>query len=236
MLKLSIAGLIVGVDNKYAYTSELCRDYLTDSGEVDLAVSATADDLKKEAEGSDRSYSEAYLESIAIYRKIAEKIPEFDGIVFHGAVIALEGKAYAVTAKSGVGKTTHISIWLREFGSEVHILNGDKPILRVINGEVYAAGTPWRGKENFGISEMLPLCGIAFLERAEKSSCEPIGISEALVPFINQIYVPKSESTAPLALSVANKIISSVPMLKLRADMSPEAARIAREAFQSISK
>ena len=236
MLKLSIAGLTVGIDNKYSYIEDLCRDYASDKEVCDITVCASDEEIKKEAEGSPFAYHPGYLESIAVYRKIAQIIPSFDGIVFHGAVIALNGRAYAVTARSGVGKTTHLSIWLREFGDEVHILNGDKPILRVIDGKVWAAGTPWRGKENYGVPEMLPLCGIAFLERAEKPSAEPIGISEALIPFINQIYVPDSEEYAPKALSVANKIISSVPMTRLRVDMSPEAATVAKEAFLKRSE
>ena len=231
MIELSIAGLAIGVDNRYEYTSALCHDYIGNSGTLDFTVFASEEEIKKESEGSAFAHHPGYLESIAIYRKIAEIIPSFDGIVFHGAVIALDGRAYAVTARSGVGKTTHLSLWLREFGDKVHILNGDKPILRVIDGKVYAAGTPWRGKENYGVPEMLPLDGIAFLERAEKPSAKSIGISEALIPFINQVYIPENEKYAPLALSVANRIISSVPMLKLCVDMSADAARVAKDAF-----
>ena len=235
MITIKIADLPIGINNKYSYIEKMAADYLTDEPPI-FTVEATEEQIRQEAGATEYDFPDAYLESIVIYRNIADILPSYDAFVFHGAILNYEGEAYAFTAKSGVGKTTHTRLWLREFGDEVHILNGDKPILRVIDGKVWAAGTPWRGKENYGVPEMLPLSGIAFLERAEKPSAEPIGISEALIPFINQIYVPESEEYAPKALSVANKVISSVPMTRLRVDMSPESATVAKEAFLKRSE
>ncbi len=231
MIKVSIAGLNVGIDNRFDFIEKMTADYVSDKGPLDFSVSVTPEQLSEEAEMSEREYSDGYLESVAVYRSIAERLPDFGGAVFHGAVIANEGKAYAVTARSGVGKTTHLSLWLRAFGDKVHILNGDKPIIRDIDGTVYAAGTPWRGKENFGVNEMLPLAGIAFLERAESNSAQKISPTDALIPFISQIYIPKGPRCAALALSLANKVISSVPLFSFKVNMDIEAAHIAYKAF-----
>ena len=133
------------------------------------------------------------------------------------------------TARSGVGKTTHLSLWLKEF-SDVHILNGDKPILRCIDGVIYAAGTPWRGKEGYGINEMLPLKGIAFLERAEKNSAERVKPDSAVLPLISQIYVPHGAGAGKV-LSLANKIVTTVPAFRFKVNMDSEAAHVARKAF-----
>ena len=234
-MKLLLAGLNVEADTKLEFAERLTEDYRSLAEAVDFSVSVTDEDIRYEAEMSDIRYPKGYLESIALYRKIAEKLPYFDAIVFHGAVIAYKGKAYAFTARSGVGKTTHIRLWLERFGNDVHVLNGDKPILRVIDGVVYAAGTPWRGKEGYGIPEMLPLAAVAFIDRAEEPSATEITTSEALMRFASQIYVPNEPRAAALSLSVLNKIISGVKLFDVKANMKPESAEISFAALTGDS-
>ena len=230
MISIGIAGLSIGIDERFDYIRALTEKYRTDSP-CDFTVRASDEDIAEERAGSDMEHSDGYLESISVYRNIAERLPDYSAAVFHGAVIAYGGVAYAVTARSGTGKTTHLRLWLREFGDKVHILNGDKPILRIIDGKVWAAGTPWRGKEGYGVNEMLPLGGIAFLERAENNSCESLSASAATVPFVSQLYIPKSPSSAAKALILTNKIITTVPLFRLGVNMEPEAAHVAFRAL-----
>ncbi len=230
MIKISVAGLCIEVHNKYKFIEELAKDYITDSEHTDFSVFATEEEIEEERRISEYPFKNDYLESIVTYRKIAEVIPRYDAIVFHGAVIVKGDMAFAVTARSGVGKTTHIRLWHKVF-DDVHVLNGDKPILRIIDGEVYACGTPWRGKEGYGRNEMMRLRGIGFIERAEDNLAEPVGVSDALMKFVGQIYVPKDPVSAARALSVANGVITGVPMIKICANMQNDAATVAHQAF-----
>lgn len=225
-MKLFLAGLNIEAETRYEFSDRLTADYRSLADSTDFSVSVSDEDIASEAEKSDVRYPVGYLESIALYRKIAEKLPYYDAVVFHGAVIAHEGRAYAFTARSGVGKTTHIRLWLDLFGEDVHILNGDKPILRVIDGVVYASGTPWRGKEGYGVPEMLPLSAIAFIDRAEEPSAEEITPSMALTRLASQMYVPNEPRAAALSLSVLNKIISGVKLFEVKANMKPESAEV----------
>lgn len=230
MIKIEIARLPIAIDNKYGYLPYIAKDYLTDKEPL-FEVSATEEQMQSELSLLSEPMDRKYLEASAVFRSIGEELPLYSAFVFHGAVIALDGVAYAVTARSGVGKTTHLSLWLREFGDRVHILNGDKPILRIIDGKVYACATPWRGKEGYGVNEMLPLGGIAFLKRAETNSAARLSPSEALFDFLSQIYIPKRSDTAKLALSLADSILKSVPLYALFVNMDKEAARVAMNAF-----
>ena len=158
-------------------------------------------------------------------------LPKYGALVFHGAVIATDIEAYAFTARSGVGKTTHINNWLRAFGGDIHILNGDKPILRKIGGKICACGTPWQGKENMGVNEIKPLKAIAFLSRSEKNRAAKVGASSVLMPFMTQIYIPNSEREADLALALAADILESAELYSLGVNMDIESAMVARAAF-----
>jgi hypothetical protein len=231
MIKISVAGLNVRLNNKYSFIEQFSKDYITSSDGCDIAVEASEAELELEARQAPADAPRGYLESIVLYRAIAEQLPNYSAFVFHGAVIAKDGKAYAVTARSGVGKTTHLRLWLDVFGEDVHILNGDKPILRIIDGKVYACATPWRGKEGYGIPEMLPLCGIGFLERGEVNVAEKITVGDALMRFVSQIYIPKNKGCAAMALNLADKVLSSVPLYKLSVNMENDAAIVACNAF-----
>ena len=52
---------------------------------------------------------------------------KFDGILLHSSCIVVDGVAYAFSADSGTGKSTHTQLWLKRFGDRAHILNDDKP-------------------------------------------------------------------------------------------------------------
>ncbi|MBR5449286.1 MAG: hypothetical protein IKV43_04775, partial [Clostridia bacterium] len=119
MITIKVAGLAIGIDNRFEYITRLAADYLTDEPPL-FTVRATDDDIAEEAKMTDVKFPDGYLESIVAYRKIAEILPSYDAFVFHGAVLNYDGRAVAFTAKSGVGKTTHTRLWLSEFGEKVH--------------------------------------------------------------------------------------------------------------------
>lgn len=231
MITVKIADLAIGIDNRYSYISEYAKDYLTEEKPL-FTVKVTDEDIEAERAESPEEFSDAYYESIAAYRKIAEILPSYDAFLFHGAVIELDNKAYIITANSGVGKTTHLKLWLSRFGEEVGILNGDKPTLRFIGGVPYASGTPWRGKEGYGKSGIKEISGIAFLERGEKNRAYRIEPSEAAVKFVSQTYLPKKDKLMLIkTLNLSNKLINSVRLVRLECNMEPEAAEVSRKAL-----
>jgi len=230
MIKVEIAGIPIGIDNRFEYIEKLSGEYLTDKEPI-FTVNATDADIDKEREIAGESFSHAYLESTVIFRKIAEHLPEYDAVVFHGAVLAKGGKAYAFTAKSGVGKTTHTRLWLSEFGDSVHYINGDKPIIRMIDGVPYAFGTPWRGKEGYGTNTSAPLAAIALLGRGITNSARAIKPEESTIRMFKQIYIPSDPTCAALAMRVADRIIASVRFVELNCNMESEAAWVAARAM-----
>ena len=231
MITIKIAGLPIGVDNRFEHIKIQARDYLTDLEPL-FTVSVNDDDIEAEKKSSGTDYPSGYYESIIAYRKIADRLFEYDGFLFHGCVIELDGKAYIITASSGVGKTTHTRLWLSEFGKEVSIINGDKPTVRIIDGVAYACGTPWKGKEGYGRNTMKPIAGIAFLARGEKNTAHEISATDAVTRFMTQIYLPRKNPTAlTKTMLLADKVIKSVRLVALECNMEPEAAHVCRAAL-----
>ena len=66
-------------------------------------------------------------------------------LLVHASVIKNNGKGFLFLGKSGTGKSTHSSLWLKHIkGSE--LLNDDNPVVRVDESGAVVYGSPWSGK------------------------------------------------------------------------------------------
>ncbi len=227
MFIVNLAGLNIAIDNKYDYVKTICENYITFEKEYDFIASASITEIHKEKSLNNCDVPDEIIESICIYRNIAEQLPRFDGFVFHSAAIEFNQKAYCFAAKSGTGKTTHINQWRKAFGKTVNIINGDKPILRLIGKQVYACGTPWSGKERLNKNTIFPLNGIAFLHRSDVNNITPINTQEALNELIKQVYIPNSSDAFEKTIKLIEKIIFNIPTWRLECNVSEEAAILA---------
>ena len=136
MFCVKLAEVLVAIENRYAFTERLCADYIANVSpdECDFSVSATLEEIA--AENSDGgTFSPAYCESLALYRKICTRMLDYDAFLLHAAVVSYGGRGFAFAAKSGTGKSTHVAQWMRALGDGVTVVNGDKPILRWRSGE-----------------------------------------------------------------------------------------------------
>lgn len=234
MIRIGIADLAVEINNKYEYIKTLSEDYLTDEL-PDFCVEASEEDFELEAKMADFQYPREYLESIIVYRKIAERLPDYGAFVFHGVAVEADGGAYIFTAPSGVGKTTHVRLWLREF-SDVGIINGDKPIVRFVGDQARVYGTPWRGKEGYGVNKNAHLLAVCFVGRSPKNSTAPLSVDEASVRFFRQVYMPEGRAALAKTLALAGEVLKKVGRVRLDCNMLPEAAHISREALKNVIK
>lgn len=88
-------------------------------------------------------------------------------LLMHASVIAHNGKGYLFLGKSGTGKSTHTSLWLKHI-EDCHLLNDDNPVVHVDNNtrEVTVYGSPWSGKTPCYRNEQLPVGAFVRLEQA----------------------------------------------------------------------
>lgn len=234
MFQVLLAGVPVGIDNRYSYVERQCKDFLYEGDDVRFTVSVTDEDIAQEQGFGD--FSAAYCESICVYRKICERISEFGVFLMHASVLEVDGYAYAFSAPSGTGKSTHTSLWLKNIPN-ARVLNGDKPLMRVENdGTVTAFGTPWNGKENWGENISAKLRAVCFLERGERNSVHSIGEEEAILRLAQQLYLRGERSSVDLQLALMDSLIRSVPFYVLKCNISDEAALVSYQALSNAGK
>ena len=226
MLNIRLADINFCIENKYSYIEKMCEDYLHD-GKATLTVSVTEDDI--DAEKTEENFDAGYLESLAVYRKIAEKILGYDGFLLHGVVADVEGTGVAFLAKSGVGKSTHANLWQNVLKEKMTIINGDKPLVRIIDGKVFAYGTPWAGKEGLHKNAKVKLSKICFLERSEKNECIKLSQKDVLEKLFPQLYIPKETAKMLAIMDLTEKVIKRCEFYLVRCNTDISAAKVAIE-------
>ena len=238
--KVKIAGHTVSVNSIYSSTVDHCQEYLT-MEEAEQAFVISQSDIEYERMKSaredalegipPREFSNNYLETIALQRKIAEELFRFDTLLFHGSVVAVDGEGYLFTAKSGTGKSTHTRLWREVFGDRAVMVNDDKPFLK-IGENVTAYGSPWNGKHGLGTNTAVPLKAICILERGEENVIEEIPAQECLTMLFQQSNRPRSPRWMPQYMDLIDRLAGKVRFYRLKCNMDPQAAKVAYEGMQ----
>lgn len=231
---ICLAGINIAVTSIFDEVYDLCRSYLTDKP-ADTTVTVTPDDILHERKVNVREaqiegipvvdYSDSYLETLAVYRKIATQMLDFNTFLMHGAVVAVGNKAWLFTAPSGTGKTTHINLWLNNIPGS-YVVNGDKPLIH-IGDECTVYGTPWAGKEGMNRNVGVKLCGIVILNRGLENQIKNVPMTQILPVLIQQSYRPKEKMELEKTLSLLGRLGKKIPMYQLYCNMDPEAAFVA---------
>ena len=233
---MTLAGVCIGASTCFESTQTFCRDYLSD-GEPQFRVSVGRDDIEYEIKRSAQEnilegmpvqqYSPAYLETLALYRKIVDRMLEYDTMLFHGSVISVDGEGYLFTAKSGTGKSTHTALWRRYFGERAVMVNDDKPLLRITEQGVRVCGTPWDGKHHLSSNITVPLKAITILRRGTENRIRPVTLQEALPMLLQQSHRPSNPAEMPRFLSLLERMSKNIGLFCLECNMEPEAAIVA---------
>ena len=113
---IHIANKTIEIETRFRDTRALCASYLVE-GQADISVTVTPEEIQRMRTIAEKesaleantpcNYSDGYLETLAVYRKICDKLVDHNIILMHGSVVAVDGEAYLFTAKSGTGKSEY---------------------------------------------------------------------------------------------------------------------------------
>lgn len=106
-----------------------------------------------------------------------------DLILIHASLVRHKEHGYAFIAKSGTGKSTHVSMWLKHI-PDCDLMNDDNPIVRIIEGKPYIYGSPWSGKTPCYRNIKAKLGSISRINRAEKNKVEQLHPIEAFASLL----------------------------------------------------
>ena len=216
---------IVGLGNK-----RFCR-YLSDSQSGEIISVTYYDDSYKQVEIHLSKRIPPQLHSITEYEYLytgfafSDRLTKLGGAVLHGAAVAYKDQGIIFSANSGTGKSTHAKLWKERFGSQVAIVNDDKPALHIYDGKPFIFGTPWSGKTNLNANVQVPLKAVVFIRRAETNWMERLNIRDSIFNLMSQISRPYYDEAIGLkTMTMIEQLVNSVPAYMLNCNTDPAAA------------
>ena len=227
--KIKIADIVLEINAFNETTKEYCKKFLTDE-EAQYVITMSKEDLINEAANSSDGKVYVNEEISALYRKIADLFVEENIVVFHGSSFMANNQGYIITARSGVGKSTHAKNLSDYIGDSFRYINDDKPLLKVNDNDVIVYSSPWNGKERRGNNISAPLRAILFLSRGNTNSYRKIVNKEEIyIKMLSQIYLPKEKSKREKALIIADKLLKNVNFYEINVTKDIESAKMTYE-------
>lgn len=231
-----IGGKVIEIESIYEEVHKLCKDYRY-CVDIDFLVKTSQSDIDFEREKSIsedkkegipvRIFRDSYLETLAVYRQIAEHMIEFNTILFHGSAVAVDGAGYLFTAKSGMGKSTHTRLWREHFSRCAVMINDDKPLLQMTEHGVLVHGTPWDGKHHLSSNISVPLKAICILNRGVENKICPITKSEAYPMLLQQTHRPMNAEKMQSVFTLLDKMCKHLKLYRLECNMEHDAVTTA---------
>ena len=225
---IKIADKVLKINAFNESTKKYCLSFLSEE-KPDYMITMSEEDLRNESSNSNDGHVYVNEEISALYRKIADLLVEDGIIVFHSSAFKVNGNAFLVTARSGVGKSTHVKLLEEVIGDDFKYINDDKPLVKV-SDDVIVYSNPWNGKERRGNNNSAPLKAVLFLNRALDNSYKKINNKEEIyIKMLSQIYLPRDKAKREKALKIADKLLKSINFYEINVNKDIESAKMTYE-------
>lgn len=155
-----------------------------------------------------------------------------DVLLVHASVVRHRGWGYPFIAKSGTGKSTQVSSWLR-FIPGCDLMNDDNPIIRILaDGKPYIYGSPWSGKTPCYRDAKAPLGAVTRIDRASSNSVERLSPVEAFTSFLPSCSSMKWDvDIYDKICDTVIRVVETTPVYTLHCLPDEEAARLCHKTI-----
>lgn len=230
-----IAGLKVNIVNPTGRTKKQAQAYLSPDQSENQNIDITINIDEKRVARSMQEHPELDSndwEYMLTGSDFYTGLIKYGGILLHSSCVVVDDMAYAFSADSGTGKSTHTQLWLKHFGERAYMLNDDKPAIRIIDGEVYACGTPFSGKYDYSTPKLVKLAGICFLERSESNWIRKANTGKAVFNVFSQTIRNLNAEGMDELFNVLEEIFEKVPIYEFGCNITDEAVNVSYNAMK----
>lgn len=224
-MKYKIADLIVDYTAKYEDLEKLSEQFkYSGEKEADITLAVPNKHLENLLSRSVEGTTISGIENLAMSSEFNRAAIKYGVMLVHSSALIYNNEAYLFSADSGVGKSTHTKLWLKAFGDKVHIMNDDKPVVRLYDDHAQAYGTPFDGGSGIALNESYPLKAIIFVERGEENSVRIPDNKEIIQKLYFQTARMVDRKTAEKMLLNIEKLLSLTKFYILTCNMDISAA------------
>jgi len=156
------------------------------------------------------------------------------GLLAHAAGMEYGDRAFLFTGASGAGKSTFSELLA---GAKTGtILSDERMIVREIEGEMIAFGTPWAGTAGIARNGSAPLAGIFLLKHGRKNRIKKLAAAEALDRMLPLVSIPWYDPEPMMEIiAFAKRVVAAVPCYEFSFSPEPAAVDFFRNFLKSGS-
>ena len=230
-MRILVADLVTELEPRYDDSRELAEPFRYEgSRETDIKLHVSDKLLNNLMEKAAAGTTVGEMENFALGNDFNRKVIAFNTMLIHSSALVYDGGAYLFSADSGVGKSTHTRLWLQAFGDTVHILNDDKPVVKLCDDKAVCYGTPFDGGSGIALNESYPLQAVIFIDRGETNSVRVPDNKEVIQRLYFQTAHMVNAATAVQMLDNIEKLLSLTRFYVLTCNMELSAAYTAFDA------
>ena len=229
-MKCLIAGLVTELEPKYEDTKKLAESFRCDESlPADIALKVSDRELSGLVSRAAEGTTVGQLENFALGNDFNRKAIGFGTMLVHSSALICDGGAFLFSGASGVGKSFHTRLWCDAFGDAVHIMNDDKPVVKLGDDGAVVYGTPFDGGSGIALNEAFPLRAVIFVERGEENSLRIPDNKEIIQKLYFQTAHMVNEKTAEKMLCNIEKLISLTKFFVMTCNTDISAAYTAHD-------
>lgn len=153
---------------------------------------------------------------------LERRMQQYNSLILHCAYLVYNQKAILFSAPSGIGKSTQAALWERYRGT--YTVNGDRALLRKIEGQWNACGWPVCGSSGICKISDTPIRAIVMLKQGKKNSIKPLSPVQAFTLLFEQITINKwNRNYVQNVIGCIEDLVKYVSVYQLTCDISEEA-------------
>lgn len=108
----------------------------------------------------------------------------YKAFLLHSSFISWQNNGILFTAPSGTGKSTQADLWKKYEDADIY--NGDRTIIRKIEGKYYGFGSPYAGSSGIYRNESAPIKAIVVIEQGPDNVIRRLHGREAFLPLFRE--------------------------------------------------
>ena len=118
------------------------------------------------------------------YLAFEDVLINHQGFILHSSFISWQNNGILFTAPSGTGKSTQADLWKKYEDADIY--NGDRTIIRKIDGKYYGFGSPYAGSSGIYRNESAPIKAIVVIEQGPDNVIRRLRGREAFLPLFRE--------------------------------------------------
>lgn len=108
----------------------------------------------------------------------------YQAFLLHSSFISWQNNGILFTAPSGTGKSTQADLWKKYEDADIY--NGDRTIIRKIEGKYYGFGSPYAGSSGIYRNESAPIKAIVVIDQGPDNVIRRLRGREAFLPLFRE--------------------------------------------------